>query len=120
MGRDATRFFLAARAASSQLTFDINLALSASNDNPVYYVQYAHARACSVMRRLAELGWEWTLQSALEHLGELSEEHEKALLRQLDRSLQHAGVDTLRLSAEQPFAQTLQHFFELRRGRRRG
>lgn len=85
VGRDATRFFLAARAASSQLTFDINLALSASNDNPVYYVQYAHARACSVMRRLAELGWEWTLQSALEHLGELSEEHEKALLRQLDR-----------------------------------
>ena len=85
VGRDATRFFLAARAASSQLTFDINLALSASNDNPVYYVQYAHARACSVMRRLAELGWEWNLESALEHLGELSEEHEKALMRQLDR-----------------------------------
>ena len=41
-------------------------------------------------------------------------------LAELDRSLQHAGVDTLRLSAEQPFAQTLQHFFELRRGRRRG
>ncbi|NOS68648.1 MAG: DUF58 domain-containing protein [Verrucomicrobia bacterium] len=41
-------------------------------------------------------------------------------LAELDRALQHAGVDTLRLSAEQSFAQTLQHFFELRRGRRRG
>jgi arginyl-tRNA synthetase len=85
VGRDATRFFLAARSASSQLTFDINLALSQSNDNPVYYIQYAHARACSVLRRLAELGWEWNLESALEHLGELTEEHEKALMRQLDR-----------------------------------
>jgi hypothetical protein len=41
-------------------------------------------------------------------------------LAALDRALQQAGVDTLRLSAEQSFAQTLQHFFELRRGRRRG
>ena len=85
VGRDATRFFLAARAASSQLTFDINLALSQSNDNPVYYIQYAHARACSVMRKLAEQGWDWNPQAALAHLGELTEEHEKALLRQLDR-----------------------------------
>ena len=85
VGRDATRFFLAARAASSQLTFDINLALSQSNDNPVYYIQYAHARACSVMRKLAEQGWDWNAQAALAHLDELTEEHEKALLRQLDR-----------------------------------
>jgi len=85
VGRDATRFFLTARSASSQLTFDINLALSQSNDNPVYYIQYAHARACSVMRKLSEQGWDWSLQTALDHLGELSQEHEKALMRQLDR-----------------------------------
>ena len=85
VGRDATRFFLAARSASSQLTFDINLALSQSNDNPVYYIQYAHARACSVMRKLSEQGWDWSLEAALDHLGELSQEHEKALMRQLDR-----------------------------------
>ncbi len=85
VGRDATRFFLAARSASSQLTFDINLALSQSNDNPVYYIQYAHARACSVMRKLADQGLEWSPQTAMDHLGELAEEHEKALLRQLDR-----------------------------------
>ena len=57
VGCDATRFFLTARAASSQLTFDINLAMSQSNDNPVYYIQYAHARACSVMRKMVEQGW---------------------------------------------------------------
>lgn len=85
VGRDATRFFLVARAANSQLTFDIDLALSQSNDNPVYYIQYAHARSCSVMRKLAEHGWEWQAQSALQHLDELQEEHEKGLLRQLDR-----------------------------------
>jgi arginyl-tRNA synthetase len=85
VGRDATRYFLAARAANSQLTFDIDLALSQSNDNPVYYIQYAHARACSVMRKLAEQGCEWTAQAGLAHLDQLTEDHEKALLRQLDR-----------------------------------
>jgi len=85
VGRDATRYFLTARAPGSQLTFDIDLALSQSNDNPVYYIQYAHARACSVMRKLAEQGWEWQAEAALHHLDRLVEEHEKALLRRLDR-----------------------------------
>ncbi len=85
VGCDATRFFLTARAANSQLTFDINLAMSQSNDNPVYYIQYAHARACSVMRKMVEQGWEWSVQAGLANLDELTEEHEKALLRQLDR-----------------------------------
>ena len=85
VGRDATRYFLVARAANSQLTFDIDLALSQSNDNPVYYIQYAHARSCSVMRKLAEQGWTWQAEDALQHLDQLSEEHEKSLLRQLDR-----------------------------------
>ncbi len=84
-GRDATRYFLAARSPSSQLTFDINLAQSQSNDNPVYYIQYAHARACSVRRKLAESGWEWSAAKALTHLDLLVEAHEKALLRRLDR-----------------------------------
>lgn len=49
VGCDATRFFLAARRADSQLVFDIDLARSQTNDNPVYYIQYAHARICSVL-----------------------------------------------------------------------
>ena len=51
VGRDATRWFLIARKPDSQLTFDIDLARSQSNDNPVYYVQYAHARVCSLLRQ---------------------------------------------------------------------
>ncbi|GAB5452277.1 MAG: arginine--tRNA ligase [Halioglobus sp.] len=85
VGCDATRYFLVARGPSSQLTFDIDLALSQSNDNPVYYIQYAHARACSVMRKLAEQGWDWQQDRALQHLNQLSQEHEAALMRRLDR-----------------------------------
>jgi arginyl-tRNA synthetase len=56
VGRDATRWFLVARKPDSQLTFDIDLARSQSLDNPVYYVQLAHARSCGVFRQLAERG----------------------------------------------------------------
>ena len=85
VGRDATRYFLVARAASSQLTFDIDLALSQSNENPVYYIQYAHARTCSVMRKLEEQGKAWHATDALSHLDQLQEEHETSLLRRLSR-----------------------------------
>ena len=52
-GRDAVRFFLASRKADSEFVFDVDLALSRSEDNPVYYVQYAHARLCSVLTQAA-------------------------------------------------------------------
>ena len=51
VGRDAVRFFLVSRKADSEFTFDIDLARSQTEENPVYYVQYAHARVCSVMRQ---------------------------------------------------------------------
>ena len=50
VGKDAVRFFLVSRKADSEFTFDIDLALSQGEENPVYYVQYAHARICSVLR----------------------------------------------------------------------
>ena len=53
VGCDATRYFLAARDANSQLIFDIDLARTQTNDNPVYYIQYAHARICSVLAQWA-------------------------------------------------------------------
>ena len=59
--------------------------MSKSNENPVYYIQYAHARVCSVMRKLQENDWEWNPETALKHLDQLTQEHEKALLRRLDR-----------------------------------
>jgi arginyl-tRNA synthetase len=51
VGRDAVRFFLVSRTADTPFTFDIDLALSQSEENPVYYVQYAHARLCSVVAK---------------------------------------------------------------------
>ncbi len=56
VGRDATRFFLASRKADTEFAFDVDLALSQSEDNPVYYVQYAHARICSVLAQAATAG----------------------------------------------------------------
>lgn len=85
VGRDATRYFLAARRADSQLTFDIDLARSQSNDNPVYYVQYAHARVCSVMRRADADGLPFDLAVAREHLALLESDQEKALMNRLAR-----------------------------------
>jgi arginyl-tRNA synthetase len=79
VGCDATRYFLAARHPDSQLVFDIDLAKSKSNDNPVYYIQYAHARICTVLEawggeRLALLQADVSL---------LDSEYETALLQQL-------------------------------------
>lgn len=55
-GRDAARFFFNTKAAGSHLDFDLDLAVKQSNENPVYYVQYAHARICSMLRVLANEG----------------------------------------------------------------
>jgi arginyl-tRNA synthetase len=79
VGRDATRYFLAARRADSQLIFDIDLARAHTNDNPVYYIQYAHARICSVLEQWG--GDATTLASA--DLGPLTTPHELALLQRL-------------------------------------
>ena len=79
VGCDATRYFLAARHPDSQLVFDIDLAKEQSNDNPVYYIQYAHARVHSVL-----LQWGGDRQ-ALHHAdaGPLTSEYETTLLQRL-------------------------------------
>jgi arginyl-tRNA synthetase len=59
VGKDAARFFLLQRSADAQLDFDFELALQQSNENPVYYVQYAHARIASIFRTARERGLEW-------------------------------------------------------------
>jgi len=51
VGRDATRFFLVSRKADTEFVFDVDLAKSQSEENPVYYVQYAHARVCSLLEQ---------------------------------------------------------------------
>jgi arginyl-tRNA synthetase len=74
VGRDATRFFLASRATTSQLTFDIDLAMSQTNENPVYYIQYAHARIAGVTRKLAEQGLTWNQENGTANLELLSDD----------------------------------------------
>lgn len=79
VGCDATRYFLAARHPDTQLVFDIDLATSKSNENPVYYIQYAHARIHTVLAQWGgELG---TLASAAVTL--LDSEYETVLLQKL-------------------------------------
>jgi len=85
VGRDATRFFLAARRADSQLTFDIDLARSQSNDNPVYYIQYAHARVCSMVRRAEADEKAFDHALSMQHLSRLDAEQEKDLMNRLAR-----------------------------------
>ncbi len=84
-GRDATRYFLIARRADSQLVFDIDLARSQSNDNPVYYIQYAHARVCSVLRQMDERGLGLDVEGGLAALDRLDDPHEQALMIELSR-----------------------------------
>lgn len=83
VGRDATRFFLAARRVDSQLTFDIDLARSQTNENPVYYIQYAHARICSVLRKLAAEGIQADRRALVERLDGLGLEEERDLANRL-------------------------------------
>ena len=85
VGRDATRYFFVMRKADSQLTFDIDLARSQSLDNPVYYVQYAHARICSVFRQLAEKDLQHDFGLGRNHYARLTQTHEDALMVELAR-----------------------------------
>lgn len=85
VGRDATRYFLAARKSDSHLTFDIDLARSQSADNPVYYIQYAHARVCSIFRKLAENNRTWDIETGKAALSALELDSEKNLIINLGR-----------------------------------
>lgn len=83
VGNDATRFFYVMRSSDQHLDFDLELAKSKTNENPVYYIQYAHARVASVMQRLAEQGWEYDAIKALESLATLTTKQDDALLTML-------------------------------------
>ncbi|WP_022947461.1 arginine--tRNA ligase [Methylohalobius crimeensis] len=85
VGKDAARFFYCMRKAEQHLDFDLELAVSRSNDNPVYYVQYAHARVCSVFKQLQEKGWARDVARGQGNLSRLEEAHEQALLTALAR-----------------------------------
>ena len=85
VGRDAVRFFLVSRKADAEFVFDVDLARSRSEENPVYYVQYAHARVASVMKQLAARGFAFDLAEGLANAALLTGEHEQAALSSLVR-----------------------------------
>jgi arginyl-tRNA synthetase len=77
VGNDAARFFYILRKSEQSMDFDLNLAKSKSNENPVFYVQYAHARICSVMEKAQDSGQA--------DLALLNDKYEQALIKQLSR-----------------------------------
>jgi arginyl-tRNA synthetase len=81
VGNDAARFFYVMRKADQHMDFDLNLAREQTSDNPVFYVQYAHARICSVEKQCAEQQINIDLQQL--DLQRLDNSHEQALLKQL-------------------------------------
>ncbi len=85
VGKDAARFFYVMRRSEQHMDFDLKLATSKSNENPVFYVQYAYARVCSVLRQLDEKSWERDLLLGMDNLTLLTEEHETTLLGTLAR-----------------------------------
>ncbi|MBE7063120.1 MAG: arginine--tRNA ligase [Clostridia bacterium] len=82
IGVDAARFFFNLRQAGSHFEFDLGLAVEQSNDNPVFYVQYAYARICSILRLLAEEGTSVRPFAEID-ASILSDEHERALIKKL-------------------------------------
>jgi len=85
VGNDAARFFYVMRSNDQHLDFDLQLATSHSNENPVYYIQYAHARVCSVLRQMREKGFEYDAARGRAALARLTESHEQALLASISR-----------------------------------
>ncbi|MBC7235706.1 MAG: arginine--tRNA ligase [Chloroflexi bacterium] len=98
VGPDAMRYFLLSRSADSQMDFDIDLAKEQSEENPVYYVQYAHARICSILRHAEEVrqSLSHALQPTDGDVGLLTHPAELALIRRMVRL-----PETVRLAANQ-------------------
>ncbi|OGT32564.1 MAG: arginine--tRNA ligase [Gammaproteobacteria bacterium RIFCSPHIGHO2_02_FULL_39_13] len=85
VGNDAARFFYIMRKPDQHLDFDLALAKSTSNENPVYYIQYAHARICSVWRQLSEKQLSWDSENGFAHLQLLNTQDEKNLMSAVTR-----------------------------------
>ncbi len=85
VGNDAARFFYVMRKSEMHMDFDLDLAKAQSNENPVYYVQYAHARICSVFKQLADRGMQYDEQNGAANLHLLDQPHERQIFNTLAR-----------------------------------
>jgi len=96
VGNDACRFFYLMRSHDQALDFDLELAKSRSNENPVYYVQYAHARVCSVMKELAARSYSYDAAAGSASLARLGNAHEQAVITALTKypeTMERAALD---------------------------
>jgi arginyl-tRNA synthetase len=84
VGVDAVRYFFLERRSDQTLEFDIELAKKKNKDNPVYYIQYAHARICSLMKELPERGFNFSNSDGSKALSSLSSEKENELVSQIN------------------------------------
>lgn len=105
VGNDAARFYYVMRSNDQHLDFDLDVAMSQSNDNPVFYIQYAHARVASVFRQLHEKSLQWDAAAGQASLAALAEPQEKALMKSLSRY-----PEVLELAANNRAPQHLVHF----------
>ena len=105
VGNDAARFFYVMRSNDQHLDFDLELAKSRSNDNPVYYIQYAHARVASVFRQMEEKSLKYDESAGLDRLELLEEPHEKTLMTTLSRF-----PEVIELAANNRAPQHLVHY----------
>jgi len=105
VGNDECRLFYLMRSHDQPLDFDLELAKSRSNDNPVYYMQYAHARVASVMKQLSARGLSYDAKDALAQLDKLDSPHEAVVLTALGRY-----PEILEQAAMQRAPHTLVHF----------
>lgn len=95
VGNDAARFFYVMRSNDQHLDFDLELAKARSNDNPVYYIQYAHARVASVLKQAAERGLLFDRVAGLASLALLADPQERELMRAITRwpEVVHQGAE---------------------------
>jgi len=105
VGNDAARFYYVSRSNDQHLDFDLDVAKSQSSDNPVYYIQYAHARVASVFRQLVEKSLSWDTTNGKDQLDKLVEPQEKALMTSLSRY-----PEVLELAANNRAPQHLVHY----------
>jgi len=107
VGNDAARLFFVMRSNEQHLEFDLELAKSRSNENPVYYLQYAHARIASVMRELEVKSLSYDEEQAITHLKLLSASQEKTLLVRLTQF-----PEMVELAARQKAPQHIVHYLK--------
>ena len=105
VGNDAARFYYVMRSHDQHLDFDLDVATTQSNDNPVYYIQYAHARIARVFRKANESGMQWNPENGRKNLHALTELQEKSLMSAMSRF-----SEVIELAAKNRAPQTLVHY----------